>query len=419
MAPWVKMPPLRAAIRYPTSGAGAATGWGAAVVVVAGSASGTSGGSTTAAAVVSGADRIRVIAPAASIPTSIDNPATTVRANRHRGEQDQVRNGRVDASNGGSSTVDRPPDRDALGSVVRSAAFKYRRVYAVNRGTKRVILVMALQAKPIVRSTGGHAVGVETPTTLEQFGYRTIGWKIGTTYPEWMVDDIRSGRSQRLRFLSCGIGVGGIMVLSQYSLARRTGAYYLMATSGAGVVLGVVLGAVLLRFMDPAKRQDRALRYQGLRPDGTADPAPSGMASLDNYAIGAIQAAAICVFALSAGLVPRLAFPIPIGRCVTPSATDRSALDAGLRPGATVVDARLWHDGRAVFVAARITDPQVPAPTLGVWQRFDNDGTPLFVARDLPAASATAPNVRGMIFGATTTTGGDDGLHRARACLAP
>ena len=197
------------------------------------------------------------------------------------------------------------------------------------------------------------------------FGYRAFGWKLDRRYAHWIAEDVRSGRSLRWRWLTCTVVILGTQVLVSAGFAVRDGSWWRLIGPMIGAPLGVVLGTFLVRRQNVEQRVSKALRYQGLLPSGDPDPRPSWGGRLDNYAIAAMQLAAIALVGAGAGLLPRSAIPIPEGRCFEPSGAKVGAIEAELRPGVRVDSLRGYRSG-TTFVIAGVVDKA----TTATWQGF-------------------------------------------------
>jgi hypothetical protein len=229
------------------------------------------------------------------------------------------------------------------------------------------------------------------PPPLEVFAYRAFGWRLDGRYAGWIVEDVRSGRAIRWRWVTCGVVIAGTQLLVRAGFARRTpssGAGPVLAAF-VGVLLGLALGTLLVRRLGTERYVARVLRAQGLLEDGRRDPSPSWTGRLDNYGIASMQLAALAFVGLMAGYLPMRAIPQRDGRCGAPDAANLEALRAELRPGVTVAGLRAVRHQGVTFVAGAVEGHGIVT-----WQRFGGARKELLFGAE-PDTAALTPAIGG------------------------
>ena len=92
--------------------------------------------------------------------------------------------------------------------------------------------------------------------------YRLFGWRLGPAYKDWTYDDITSRGYTFRQSLPVGLALGVVLAL----LFTATGSH------PARAIIPMVAVIVLAFFLRKAL-SERALRQQGLAPNGDADAA--------------------------------------------------------------------------------------------------------------------------------------------------
>jgi hypothetical protein len=103
---------------------------------------------------------------------------------------------------------------------------------------------------------------VTRPPLLLLVAYRLFAWRLGPAYREWTYDDItRRGYTLR-QAVPVAAAVGGLLA-----------AVFAAAGSDPRRAIPPIIGVVVLAFFLRRALRERALRQQGLAPDGEADAA--------------------------------------------------------------------------------------------------------------------------------------------------
>ncbi len=99
-----------------------------------------------------------------------------------------------------------------------------------------------------------------SPPPLLQVAYRLFAWRLGPRYQEWTYDDItRRGYTLR-QSVPVALAVGGLLAV-----------VFAVVGSDPRRAIPPILGVIVLAFFLRKNLSERALKQQGLRPDGTAD----------------------------------------------------------------------------------------------------------------------------------------------------
>lgn len=246
------------------------------------------------------------------------------------------------------------------------------------------------------------------PPWLERCAYRTLAWKLDARYHGWIADDVRSGRALRWRLVTCGVVVAGTQLLVRTAIAGRGAAIAPAAATLGGVVLGLSIGLLLMARQDPEARVARALRYQGVLPDGSPDPNPRWLARLDNHGVAAVQLATLAMAGIFAGYLPARLVPVPEGRCAVPPPAWLSPIRDELRPGVRLRAVRTVRRGGVAYVSATTDSGDAVS-----WRRLQELGGRMQGTG--PAAAAVAP---GLGFGGFHGPGAAPSEETGRAAEA-
>lgn len=219
---------------------------------------------------------------------------------------------------------------------------------------------------------------------LELVAFRAFGWRLDPRYVPWIVEDVRSGRALRWRWLTCGVIVVGTQLMVGAAFGRRVGSGVPLWPVLLGGLLGLLLGSLLVRRMGTERYVARVLRAQGLLLDGSRDPSPSWTGRLDNYGVASIQMALIAFLGLVAGVLPAEAGRLVGGTCRPTDARTVAALRAELRPGLALSGLRTIERRDVSFVAG-VVEGRGPV----TWQRLGGADGPLIGA--VPEVGVVTP----------------------------
>ncbi|MCU1592038.1 MAG: hypothetical protein JWP11_3294 [Frankiales bacterium] len=99
-----------------------------------------------------------------------------------------------------------------------------------------------------------------SPPLVLLVAYRLFGWRLGPAYQAWTYDDItRRGYTLR-QAVPVGLVVGGLLA-----------AVFAIRDADPRRAIAPVVGVVVLAYFLRRALRERALRQQGLSPDGEAD----------------------------------------------------------------------------------------------------------------------------------------------------
>jgi hypothetical protein len=114
-----------------------------------------------------------------------------------------------------------------------------------------------------VRARAAYCARVPTPPPpLLLAAYRLLGWRLGPAHQEWVHDDITRRGYPLRQGLPVLLVVGSLLALA-----------LLIGGADPRQLIIPVVGVVGLLLIMRRSVIDRALRQQGLRADGTVDPA--------------------------------------------------------------------------------------------------------------------------------------------------
>jgi len=101
---------------------------------------------------------------------------------------------------------------------------------------------------------------VTPPPLLLLVAYRLFAWRLGPAYRQWTYDDITRPGYTRRQAVPVGLVVGGLLAV----VFAATG-------SDPRRAVAPIIGVIVLAFLLRRSLRERALKQQGLSPQGEAE----------------------------------------------------------------------------------------------------------------------------------------------------